>query len=573
LVAALLALLLAAAGGSAQETAVRAEVDAQKIGVQDHLQLTLTLEGRSIDLAGEVELPKLENLRVAGGPSVSTQMSIVNAAISQARIYTWVLQPLAAGTAQVGAFRVPLSSGTRSTAPISVEVVLGSVRPQRRQRAPDPFGGDDPFESIFGRRRRPAAEPQVFVSASLGRERAHVGEPLLLTYSVCTTAQIGMPQPTTMPQYPGFWAEAIEEKEQTIRGEPATVEGVACQRFAFGHRLLFATRSGTLTIPATKFQVPLSRASFFDVGPAALERETAPITVTIDPLPAEPGFSGAVGRFRASAQLDRSNVALGEAATLRFRVEGSGNIKWIDKPPELAVPGAKVYPPQTKSDVRVETKGMSGSKTWEFVVVPETAGALEIPPLSFAYFDPAEGRVLRTQTAALPLEVTGAAGSAAPAAPGVGRRAGAALALRSDLDPPAALLPRFGARTLALVVGCGLVLHALIWGSALLIERRRRTDGRAAPRRGIRAALVELERVGRDGTSKEAAAARIERVLHEVFGPLEDGTGAPPSEREQAARAVLQDVQFIRYAPQLGDYSEKIREVAARAGEVIRRWA
>jgi hypothetical protein len=32
-------------------------------------------------------------------------------------------------------------------------------------------------------------------------------------------------------------------------------------------------------------------------------------------------------------------------------------------------------------------------------------------------------------------------------------------------------------------------------------------------------------------------------------------------------------VRFIRYAPQLGDYGDKIREVAARAAEAVRRWA
>jgi len=35
----------------------------------------------------------------------------------------------------------------------------------------------------------------------------------------------------------------------------------------------------------------------------------------------------------------------------------------------------------------------------------------------------------------------------------------------------------------------------------------------------------------------------------------------------------LADVQAVRYAPQLGDYSERLRELAARAGEVVRKWA
>jgi hypothetical protein len=38
-------------------------------------------------------------------------------------------------------------------------------------------------------------------------------------------------------------------------------------------------------------------------------------------------------------------------------------------------------------------------------------------------------------------------------------------------------------------------------------------------------------------------------------------------------RQILDEVQFLRYAPQLGDYSEKIREVAQRAAEAVKRWA
>jgi hypothetical protein len=38
-------------------------------------------------------------------------------------------------------------------------------------------------------------------------------------------------------------------------------------------------------------------------------------------------------------------------------------------------------------------------------------------------------------------------------------------------------------------------------------------------------------------------------------------------------RALLDDVRFVRYAPQLGDYSDKLRDLAARAAEAVRRWA
>ena len=123
-----------------------------------------------------------------------------------------------------------------------------------------------------------------------------------------------------------------------------------------------------------------------------------------------------------------------------------------------------------------------------------------------------------------------------------------------------------------IVIAVVLVLHAALWAGPTLLDRRLRAAASRTSRRGARHALAELERGGRDGVSKEAAAALIEKTLHDVFGPLENGRRAD-GERERAARAVLQEVRFLRYAPQLGDYSEKIREVASRASEVVRRWA
>jgi hypothetical protein len=32
-------------------------------------------------------------------------------------------------------------------------------------------------------------------------------------------------------------------------------------------------------------------------------------------------------------------------------------------------------------------------------------------------------------------------------------------------------------------------------------------------------------------------------------------------------------VRFVRYAPQLGDYSDKVKDLALRAAEAVRRWA
>jgi hypothetical protein len=554
-------LLLAPATATAS-FGLRSEVDSRKVGVDDQVQLTITLEGSGAP--DEIALPALTNLEVVGGPYQSTQVSIVNGRMSQSRSYTYVLQPRAAGKAEVGALKV----GDQVAPAIPIEVVAGSVRPPSRPR-PDPFG--DPFDELLGRRRAREPAPKLLMEATLSRTRLRVGEPLVITYWLLTQTSVTDWQPKDAPQFPGFWAEDLERPPTTPSGEPVTVEGERYGRFPLARKLLFPTKAGTLTIPAATFRIGLARQGFFDTG-GVVERATRPLSVTVEPLPDAAGFSGAVGRYSASASLDRNAVPLGEAAMLRFRVEGTGNLKWIDRGPEVVVKGAKVYPPQAKSDLRATAEGIAGSRTWEFVVVPETSGTVEVPALPFSYFDPSAGRIVTAETSPLILRVEGgtvAAGlSASPLAGGASAAGG--LPLRSDLDlhPDRGLA--LSGRTVALLAGVALVLHAGLLGSERLRRGARRGAGRTASPRSVRAALRDLERAGAEAMSKERAAGLVEKALHEAFGDVADDDDG---ERALAVRALLDDVRFVRYAPQLGDYSDKVKDLAVRAAEAVKRWA
>lgn len=558
-------------GGRLAADSVRSEVDARRVGVDDRIELSVTVEGQLVE---EIPLPSLTNVKVISGPSVSTQVSILNGQITQSRTWTWALKPGAVGRAEVGPARARFAAGEQTAPAIAIEVVAGSVRPARpSRRSPfgDPFGGVDPFEDMRGRRGTPAAEPHIALEAKASRTSLHVGEPLVLTYYLYTQVSPRDLQPVEAPKYPGFWVEDLERPRGSPSGESATLDGIAYRRFPIMLKLLYPTRAGKLTIPASTMKIGTAPLGFFDSG-VVVERSTKPVTIDVKPIPDEPGFSGAVGRFRTSARLDRDSLALGEAATLRFSVEGSGNLKWVDRAPEVKVEGARVYPPQTRSDLKAGADGLTGTKTWEFVVVPQTTGTLEVPALAFSFFDPAAGRVATAETKALPLRVEGgtsAVGVPAAPAPRAAAPAGGPLPLRTSLDLPRAAIPALGGRTVALAAGAVLLLHGLLLATSTLAGYRRDAAGRTAPRRGVRAALRELQRVGKDGMSKEAAATLIEKTLHEVFGEM-DGDG---SERARAVSRLREDVHFVRYAPQLGDYSEKLRELAARASEVVSRWA
>jgi hypothetical protein len=228
------------------EARVRAEVDAARVGLEDQLQLSVVVEGDE-DVTGAPVLPVLKGLRLAGGPMASQQFSFVNGRSSQSRTFTWVLQPLAVGKAEVPPVRVPLASGEKSTQPVVVDVVAGSVKPRARPQARDPFE-DDPFAPFFGReQRRPAREPKLYVELAASRDKLRVGEPLLLTYYVYTQVAVTDLSFKDAPQYPGFWARDLEQPKGPLRTERVVVEGEEYQRAAIVQKLLFPTRAGALS--------------------------------------------------------------------------------------------------------------------------------------------------------------------------------------------------------------------------------------------------------------------------------------------------------------------------------------
>ncbi len=565
--------LIALGAVNALAATFEARVNATRIGLNDQLQLTITLADASPK--GDIEMPPLTNLAVVAGPSVSTQISFVNGAISQSRSYSFVLRPTAVGQAVIGAARVELADGERRTAPITIEVVEGSVLP--RHPPADPFEEmlrRDPFEGFFGRRAAPAAPAKVVMEAEASRRQVFVGEPVLVTFYLLTQTAVSGLELAEAPSFSGFWVEELPS-EDTPAGATVTRDGESFQRFAVLRRLLFPTRAGELTVPALTFRLAVPRriGFFADPGPAGagiITRATEPLSIRVLPIPAsEAEYGGAVGSFRAAVSVDRSEVPLGEAVQVRFRVEGKGNLKWVERAPKLEVAGAKVYPPRVIDNLRVTPSGVSGERVWEFVVVPETAGTLEIPPLSFPYFDPVARQVRRAEAAAVSLTVgpplTTAAGDSPNRAP-----APAGLALRADLEKP--LLPSEPSPQLVVAVAAAtLAAHAVLLAVPLLVRRRGAARSHQR-RRSTRALLADLRRARQPGVSKESAAALIEQALTEVFGDLET-VGEDADETRRQARVVLREARFVRYAPQLGEYREKLDELVDRAAGLIRRGA
>lgn len=538
-------LVLLAAVSQAQQGSVRTDVDARKMGVDDVVTLSIVMEGEAASL--DVAMPSLRNLRVVGGPSTSTQISFVNGAMSRQKSLSLVLRPEKTGTAEIGPVSV---QGYPPTAAITIDVVQGAIRPAQ---PPDPFAGD-PFEEIFGRpqRRQPANQGKLFVEATLSRPAARVGEPILVTYYVYTQISLTGVEFAAAPKYPGFWAEEVERSRNDSSGENTAVGGEPYLRYPVLERVLFPTRTGLLEIPEARLRLVPSGGAFGIAAP--IERSTRVLKVKVDPLPDGIPAEAAVGTYQVLASADRTSVVLGDALTFRFEVKGRGNLKWIDAAPSLAIDGVRVFPPRVVSDLKTTRQGIEGSKTWEFVIVPDKVGSHEIPSISFPYFDPQAQAMKSGVTDAIAFVVTDAA---ATASSGVPKKPTGSIALRADLDEPQ--------RDLA-PMAIGLALLTL--GAQAYVWRRRPASAVAHGRNksAIQAALRELRDERLIQGTKERAATRIQGAIDSVFGPRAEW---PSDDLGDRLRSLADDLEFLRFAPQLGSYEAKLKEVRERATAIL----
>ena len=131
--------------------------------------------------------------------------------------------------------------------------------------------------------------------------------------------------------------------------------------------------------------------SFFGGGlqDVKVPLKSQPVRVNVRELPdgAPAGFTGAVGKFTFETSIDKDKTKTNEAVTLRIKVTGKGNIKLVDAPKVNFPPDFELYDPKESVNITAGGSGASGSKTFEYLIIPRNAGNFKITVDPFSYFD------------------------------------------------------------------------------------------------------------------------------------------------------------------------------------------
>lgn len=411
-----------------------------------------------------------------------------------------VLRPTATGTFRIPPFSVTVGGQTYRTQVLTLTVTPAGPGTSPGGAAPGTAGGGGPAWGIGGGGASGAVtalgapgvleghvargpDDEVLFVVSLTPDTVYVGEQITLRAEVLVSerAQFRLRRSPEYvpPDAPGFWTHDLPG---TPASRPVAIGGhVYLGRSVT--RAYFPIGAGVHVLEPARLVYDIRRGVLY--SPQSHELRSDSLRVVVLPLPdaGRPAtFTGAVGRFEVRARLEPDDVPAGEATALIVEVEGDGHIKTLPPPRLPSLDGVQVHPPSEHADVRSHRGVVTGTKRFTWVLVPESPGRIELPPIEYAYFDPARREYVVARSAPLHLTVRPGAAPAEPPAPVAAIRS-----LKTRPAGPARLRwvrsPWFGAALLLPIAG---VLGGLA-------ARRRRI-----PRPGFKARRDLRRRLERD---------------------------------------------------------------------------
>lgn len=364
-----------------------ASTSKSKVAVGEQFQITFSI---NTNCSG-FRAPNMNDFDVYSGPNQSSNMSFVNGNMSQSISFSYIIAAKREGKFTIGAASTTVNGNRIESNSLSIEVTKGANQSQsqnQRQSASAPSQNAD--ENIFAR-------------TSVMKSKVYQGEQVTVIHKVYTRLNLRGFQDIKFPSYDGFWSQEVPQQGQ-IDLSSENIDGVVYNVAELKRVYLFPQRSGTLEIDPLQIQCIVRQRSnrapqtifdqFFGTGgveDVIYSLKTKSVKIDVSPLPEHNKpflFSGAVGSYSFKAEMDKEKVKANDAINLKITISGRGNLKLID-PPKLNFPeDFEAYDPKIADNIVVNSNGVSGSKTFEYLIIPRHEGDYKVDQLSFNYFDP-----------------------------------------------------------------------------------------------------------------------------------------------------------------------------------------
>lgn len=362
-------------------------------------------------------------VEVIAGPYTSSESSfqMVNGHTSSSSsiTYTYTLYAAKSGVYNIPAAHARVGGKQISSRPVKVTVV-GSA--QGRGNNSPKMHEDDNYQPHMKAAGSAISGRDLFIKVSANKKKVYEQEPILLTYKVYTLVDLTQLE-GKMPELTGFHTQEIPLPQQKSF-HIERVNGKPYRTVTWSQYVMYPQMTGKMEIPSITFKgivVQQNRSvdpfeAFFNGGSGYVEvkRNIVAPSIKIDvlPLPHKPAnFSGGVGKFNISAQLNKNELKAGDPLSLRIVVGGIGNLKLIKQPVVNFPKDWDKYDPRVTDKTKLTSNGLEGNMIYDILAVPRNQGHYTIPPVELTYYDTSLNQYKTIKTQSFEIEVAKGDGS------------------------------------------------------------------------------------------------------------------------------------------------------------------
>lgn len=400
-----------------------AQVSKNRVTVGEVFQIAFTLNGGG----GNITYPNLKDFDIYSGPNQSQSISMVNGNFSQSTTISLFIAAKKEGKFTIGSTTAVVGGQKLETNPIQIEVVSGGNQASGNQSSGNQAGQNQTQKQDKNQYASEISNDDLFVRTYLSKNKCYIGEQITLTQKVYSRVDLRGFQNVKFPPYNGFWSKQ-EDNQRQINLQQENVNGVNYYVAEYNTVYLFPQRVGTITIEPVELDCIVRRATkrqprnvfeqFFGAGgyeDVIVKVKSKPVKVEVKDLPVDNkpiGFTNAVGNYSYKAQVSKDIVKANDAINLKISLTGKGNISLLE-PLKLNLPESfEVYEPKVNESIKT-IGGISGSKTFDYLIIPREKGEFVISNLSFSYFDPEKKQYITLPSPDIKLTVLEGDGTAA----------------------------------------------------------------------------------------------------------------------------------------------------------------
>ncbi len=357
-------LLIAFVGNAVSQPSIKATTDHIKVGLGEQFQASYEIIGN-----GNITQPAFNDFN-----SFGYQQSDQGTGVT---VFSFILTPKKVGKFTVGP--ATLTSGGKSyqSGNISVEVTRTASQNQGNNKGGQ--GGQ-----ARGKAKDNLGEDNIYVRLSVDKTSVYLGEAVVATYKVYSKYSVMENLCDKTPSNNGFYSLDIDAPRQT-QYTRENINGATYLVGTFKKVVLYPQQVGTLELDP--LNVTIIVGNMFSQAKA--ERASNSVKITVKELPpdAPASFKGAVGRYKMDAFLDKPETKANDPVSLKVKLAGNGNLKLVDPLPLEFPQDIEAYDPKIADNTSVTEGGVSGNKTFEYLLIPRHSGDYKIPPVEFSYFD------------------------------------------------------------------------------------------------------------------------------------------------------------------------------------------